>query len=245
MAEETAAPDYMVGAYFDYQNRYAESMRENDRVLLSLMSDALAVADRGASRLLDIGCSNGNLLRHLRGIWPNIEYWGGDIQPEVIARCRSDPLLAGIRFEVMNARDLSSLPKFEIVVANAVLFRFPGPDLAAICGSIARAMAPGGWLFTLDFYHPFSQDLAIEEHSAWHPEGLKLHFRSYETARRMFSAQGFTDIRFFPFEIPIDLPPHADPSNISTYTRQTADGARLQFRGILFQPWCHLTARKA
>jgi SAM-dependent methyltransferase len=245
MAQETADPSYMAGQYFDYQKRYATTMRESDKVLLTLMKEALTRAGERGGRLLDIGCSSGNLLRHLQKVAPGIEYWGGDVQPEVIERCRAEPNLKDIRFEIMDARDLSLWPRFDIVTANAVLFRFPEPDFAAICCSLAAALVPGGQLFTFDFYHPFLQDLGVVEVSAWHPEGLTLHLRSFETARRVLSSQGFSDIQFCPFEIPIDLPKTDNPSDISTYTRREESGNRLQFRGCLFQPWCHLIAGKA
>lgn len=244
MAQETASPGYMASTYFEYQKRYADRMRENDRVLLGLMDETLRTQNRSGIRLLDIGCSNGNLLKHMRSIAPNIEYWGGEIQPEVIERCRNEPSLAGIRFELMNARDLSPWPQFDVVVANAVLFRFPEPDFEDICASIGRATVSGGRLFTLDFYHRFSQELAIEERSAWHPEGLKLHFRSFASATRIYERQGFRNIEFHPFDIPIDVPPRENPDDIGTYTVRTEKGENMQFRGALYQPWCHLTACK-
>ena len=61
--------------------------------------------------------------------------------------------------------------------------------------------------------------------------------------RQLMNA-GFSDIQFYPFEIPIDLPEPNAASDLTTYTRRTEIGSRLQFRGSLYQPWCHLTARK-
>src|SRR5215510_8186200 len=183
--QETAAPDYMASTYFEYQQRYARDIKESDKILLDLIRPALHAKSNGSQlRLLDIGCSNGNLLRHLRAIAPAVEYWGGDIQPEVIQRCRSDSSLSGIRFEVMNARDLSAWPMFDIIIANALMFRFPEDDFGVICQSLQRALVAEGHLFALDFYHRFEQDVAIVERSSWHPEGLMLHMRSFKTARR-------------------------------------------------------------
>ena len=55
---------------------------------------------------------------------------------------------------------------------------------------------------------------------------------------------GFGDPVFRPFTLPIDLPKATDAADLTTYTVTAADGRRLPFRGTLFQPWCHLTARK-
>lgn len=245
MAEETANPSYMATTYFDYQNKYAETPRESDRALIDLMSPTIDALDaRKGARLLDIGCSNGNFLRLLKQRWPNVEFWGGDIQPEVIERCRREPSLAGIRFEVMNGRDMSGWPSFDAIVANAVLFRFDAQSYSEICTQLFRTLTPGGSLFAFDFHHRFEQDLTIVERSTWHPEGLTLNFRSYKTATALLEGAGFADVRYQPFEIGIDLPAHADPANIGTYTRTTSTGERIQFRGALAQPWCHLSARK-
>src|SRR5262249_16009968 len=109
---------------------------------------------------------------------------------------------------------------------------------------IGRSLVDGGHFFAFDFHHPFEQDLAIVDRSTWHPEGLMLHFRSYKTTSAILRASGFSDVSFHPFQIPIDLPRHEDPANIGTYTRRTVDGERVQFRGALAQPWCHLSAKK-
>jgi hypothetical protein len=57
------------------------------------------------------------------------------------------------------------------------------------------------------------------------------------------SAAGFAEPRFTPFEIGVDLPDNG-PASISTRTVTARDGRRLQFRGCLSQPWCHMAVRK-
>lgn len=246
MAEETANPSYMATTYFDYQEKYSKTPRESDRALLDLMSAEMTkLAAKSDAKLLDIGCSNGNFLRLLKGHWPNLEYWGGDIQPEVIDRCRKEPSLAGIHFEIMNGRDMSAWPSYDVIVANAVLFRFDEQSYLEICTQLARHLKNDGVLFAFDFHHRHEQDLTIVERSTWHPEGLTLNFRSMKTTTSLLTRAGFRDVRYHPFNIGIDLPAHKDPVNIGTFTKKTVDGERIQFRGALAQPWCHLTARKA
>lgn len=243
--QETASPEFMATTYYEYQKRYSQEMRKSDKVMLNLVLPFLQKSARRPFRLLDIGCSSGNFVAHLRDRAPDIEYWGGDIQPAVIERCRSEPHLKGIRFEVMNIRDLSAWPQFDAIVANAVLFRFSEEDLATICCSLASALTRSGPLFTFDFYHRFEQDLTIVDKSAWHPQGLMLHMRSYRTASRIFREANFEEPLFLPFRLPIDLPERTDPSDVGTYTRTTTDGERIMFRGVIYQPWCHMTTRKS
>jgi len=243
--EQTASPEFMTTIYFDYQRRYASAMRESDKALVALMTPALAEGEKRGARLLDIGCFNGNLLRHLRKIAPKIEYWGGDIQSEVIERCRLDPDLSGIRFELMRVQDLSAWPSFDIIVANAVLLRFSAEEFESICLEISKALNPLGYFFAWDYYHQFDQNITVIDRSLWHPEGLMLHMRSAKDTKEILHRSGFVGVEFIPFEISIDLPMPEDPSDVRTYTRSTLDGSRLQFRGAIYQPWCHLIARKA
>jgi hypothetical protein len=54
---------------------------------------------------------------------------------------------------------------------------------------------------------------------------------------------GFKSVVFEPFEIAIDLPFSGLEGNPISYTKTTEEGKRMQFRGVLYQPWCHLVAQ--
>jgi len=194
--------------------------------------------------LLDIGCSSGNLLMHLKKLLPAVDYYGGDLFPEIIDHCRSNPDLSGVQFEVMDIRDLGDRGRFDAVVANAILHRFSLEEFGVAIGSLSRVTRAGGWLFAFDFFHPFEQDLLIVERSRSHPEGLTLIFRPYSSVTQVLSEAGFISVQFHPFSIPIDLERPADLDDMRTFTIRADGGERLNFRGTLFLPWCHLVARK-
>jgi SAM-dependent methyltransferase len=196
-------------------------------------------------RVLDIGCSTGNLLAHLKDAFPDIRLAGGDLFHEVIERCRARPELAGVALDVMDVRAMPSDRRFDLVIANAVLYRFSASEFEACCIGIARVLDTGGWLVAWDWYHPFNVEVRIIEESKWHPSGLALHMRSYAKTRTVLTKVGFEEVRFQPFELPIDLPQPEDMASLATYTRRDENGVRLQFRGPLCQPWCHVIARKA
>jgi SAM-dependent methyltransferase len=234
------ADEEFISGYSDYQRRYATRIRESDRVLIDLVRDAT----RGEpATLLDIGCSTGNLLRHLKRLAPGLELVGGDLTPRVLEECRHDPELAGISFEEL---DILALPgaRYDVVVANAVLYLLRDGEYAEAAASVAGSLRPGGAFLAFDFFHPFEQELAIREVSRTHPEGLTLHFRPYARARAVLEGAGFGEIEFSPFQIPIDLERPQDDGEIDSYTVRGGGGERLLFRGTLFQPWCHLAARK-
>jgi hypothetical protein len=57
-------------SYDIYQKRYRDSIRESDKVLIELIRSV--IGGRSAS-LLDVGCSTGNLLRHVKRLLPALE----------------------------------------------------------------------------------------------------------------------------------------------------------------------------
>jgi SAM-dependent methyltransferase len=240
VSDETFLKDYS-----EYQKRYAENIRESDRVLIQLIRN---IVDRQGSQrslsLLDIGCSTGNLLLHIKHALPELELTGGDMTPAILEQCKSNPVLSGISFKEKNMLELGTEEKFDIITSNAVLYMFGDDEFERALESVAGALKPDGWFLAFDFFHPFEQDLAIFEKSKTHPNGLMLHFRQQSKVLPSLEKTGFQNISFRPFLIPIDLEMSEDFSELNTYTRRAENGERMLFRGTLFQPWCHLLAQK-
>jgi SAM-dependent methyltransferase len=220
-------------AYAGYQQRYAGTLRESDRVLIALIR---AHAAPGAS-LLDMGCSTGNLLRHLAG--HGLELHGADMVAEVVDAARADPALADVAFHVQDMLDVTLERTFDIVTVNAALMFFTPQELDRALARLATLLAPGGHLIGFDYVHAFEQELEIVETSAAFPDGLRMFMRSERSLRAALAAAGLEPGAFAPFELPLDLPRPAR-EDIATWTPHPGQS----FRGSLFQPWCHFTARK-
>lgn len=255
------SPEYLPKEYLGsttdlynvYQQRYAGNPRESDKVLIGLIAKAVAPRVRGGDKvsLLDIGCSTGNFLYHLRNALPALDLTGGDLAPGAVEACRADPKLAGIRFEVMDILDLPA-NRFDVVVANAATYFFDYTQYERTMASIACALKRNGHFLSFEFLHPHQQDIHIVERSRSHPDGLDLYFRPYHLAEAMLNRHGFSNVEFHPFAIPIDLPKGVTYTDnqtgfedLNSYTVKTESGERLLFRGTLFQPWCHLVAQKS
>jgi SAM-dependent methyltransferase len=228
--------------YAEYQRRYATQPPERDKVTIELVRRL--VAGRTGVRLLDAGCSTGNLLLHLSRAVPGLELTGGELVDAVIEANRRNPDLAGTTFERLDVLDLPAA-RWDIVVVNAVFYLFPWGEFERALASVSRALVPGGSLVAFDFFHEWGQDLAIVERSETHPNGLALHLRPQRDVEPLLRRHGFERVEFRPFSIPIDLPRPERLEDMGSYTRRTEDGERLLFRGALFQPWCHLVATKA
>lgn len=237
----------MTSSYLNYQKQYAQTISERDKVLINMIREVskeyfLKNKNKDIS-LLDIGCSTGNLLRHIAYQFPNFSLSGADLYDDIIEYCQNDANLKKIKFFVQDIRRMQTNEKYDVIVANAVLFFMNDTELADALRCIAHSLKPGGFLLGLSWWHSFSQDLYIEEKTAEYPEGLPIYSRSMTTGNRFFYEAGFTETRYFPFEIPIDLPLQQE-KDVNTHTVLTAEGTRLQFRGALYQPWCHFAAKK-
>jgi SAM-dependent methyltransferase len=228
--------------YAEYQSKYASQIRESDRRLIELIRPLAAA---GARSLIDFGCSTGNLLLHLKHALPELKLRGADLVEAIIDGNRQNPALSGIDFAVadMLQPDPAGMT-YDVVVANAALMFFDEAEFDRAVAMLGRLVAPGGSFVAFDLFHPFEQEITLVERSKGHPAGLKFAFRSWETVQRAVRASGLRPAELTMWNMPIDLPPPARPDDITSYTVPTTDGRRLSFRGALYQPWCHMIAKK-
>lgn len=232
--------EQFLSSYNDYQKRYASQIAERDKVMLKLI--AAATAGQPAS-LLDIGCSTGNLLLHTKRFFPNLMLTGGELAESSLEAARANPELEGVTFSTM---DMLKIPgRYDVVTANAVAVYFDYDEYETAIRSVANALNPGGTYIAFEWLHEYHHDITIVETTIGHPEGLKIHFRPYEKVREIMLRAGFNNVQFLPFEIPIDLPYDPNEPDVVTFTKKDESGRRLQFRGALYQPWCHMVATKA
>jgi SAM-dependent methyltransferase len=243
-------PDW-ARTYSAYQKKYQVNPRESDKKSARLVMAALRDMPelRRPARILDIGCSTGNFLRHLRELVPDAELVGGDLMAPVVEECRNNPGLAGIAVQVMDVFNIPPSPPFDVIVANAVNVYFEPDEYRQALSSISRALRPGGVFVAYEWVFEDQRERRIVEKSDGHPEGLKFWFRSDGFVRSALAATGFDDVDIQTFDIPIDLPkpqPTGTDADLMTYTvRDAVTGRRLMYRGDLFQPWAHIVARKA
>lgn len=245
--DEYVKDETFLNEYNAYQAKYATNIRESDKVLINLVREAFSRHDasKGPFKLLDIGCSTGNLLLHLKNLVPGLELVGGELAESSLEVCRSNPSLKGIRFERLDMLDIDYESEFDVIVANAVAVYFYWDEYAKAARSCNRALKKGGTYLAFEWLHPFKhQDITITETTIGHPKGLRICFRPMPKVASVFEEAGFKQVTFHPFELPIELPQPGFDEEVVSYTVKSADNRNLCFRGTLFQPWCHLSAIK-
>lgn len=234
-----------INEYNEYQERYKEQPRYSDLVILDLVGEVVSSCGSREVSALDIGCSTGNLLRHLKRRFRDLRLAGGDLAASSIEQCRNSTELADIDFHVLDILSMEYEERFDIAITNAVTCYFDWDQYDRAIANVARSLAHGGRYIAFEWFHPFvHQDIQIFETTVFHPEGLRLCFRPYAKVAACLKKHGFTGISFQPFRLPIELPRPAYDEEVVTYTVKATDGTNMPFRGALFQPWCHLMAVK-
>jgi SAM-dependent methyltransferase len=249
MNKDFSYQDYVGDAAFlteynEYQQRYADGIRESDKVIVAMVGERVDNRKKERLKILDIGCSTGNLLLHLKRAVPDADYIGGDLAQSSLRVCRQNRKLEGVTFHQMDVLDLPC-GAFDIIIVNAVLYLFDDAQLFSAMISIFNGLKTGGQVIVYDFAHPFKhQNVIINETSRMHPHGLRICFRSMESIEKTAKAAGFKRVVFRSFDLPIDLAMPGYDEEVVTYTVPRQDGSRMMFRGVLYQPWCHMIIEK-
>ena len=230
--------------YRRHQSQYAAKMRESDRVLVEHVARFLGPGGGAGKSLVDVGCSQGNLLLHLKHLLPGLQLHGIDLAAGILAQNRANPDLAGIEFTEMDMLAMPTTLQYDVVVANAALMFFDREQFDKAVRNLGALVKPGGTFIAFDYFNPFEQEVTLTETSVLHPKGLTFSFRSYKVARAAVAAAGLSPPAFHPFQMPFALPRSEDPTNVNSYTLRDDHGQHHSFRGSVYQPWCHLIAAK-
>ena len=236
---EYVVDSQFLDGYNAYQAKYATQIPERDKATMKLVA---RLTGGKRARVLDIGCSTGNLLMHMRRFFPKLDLCGGELAESSLGIARQNPELNTVKLLKMDMLAIEGI--YDVIVSNAVTYLFDDALFERAARSVFSALAPGGAWIDFDWFSPFNdQRVTINETTPSHPHGLDIHIRPYNQVARTLRSIGFGEVEFHPFEIPIDLPkPATFDGAPETFTVRTEEGKRLQFRGALVQPWCHLIA---
>jgi 2-polyprenyl-3-methyl-5-hydroxy-6-metoxy-1,4-benzoquinol methylase len=120
-----------------------EYERITDIKRLKFIVDSLAKAIPAGGNILDVGCGNGVISRHLGQFGYNV--LGIDISQKTIEVARSKNKLPNVRFDVISAEDLIAQGKqFDAVICSEVLEHLHQPEI--LLKTLYRSLKDDGTL---------------------------------------------------------------------------------------------------
>lgn len=106
--------------------------------------------------VLDVGCGPADILACL----PGVRYWGFDISEPYINQAKKKFSNSGVfECKYLEAADLVSLPKFDVVLALGVLHHLDDEIAVSVMELASQALRPGGRLISVDPCFDPSQNL--------------------------------------------------------------------------------------
>ena len=235
--------DYLSSDYLEYQKKYATKIRESDKILINMVGNCLSELGKEI-KLLDIGASTGNFLLHLKKSFPTLKLVGSEIIPSVVDSANKNPDLAGIPFELIDILNVNASDSYDIVVANALLHFFSPEEVKRCFMNISKLTKKGGFVMGFAWLNSYEQTLITTEISPQHPKGVVANCHSIADVTKALEIAGFSEYKFYNFDINIDLPESPSKNNLNSYTKKLDNGKNLLFRGSICQPWQHFIAKK-
>lgn len=194
-------------------------LKYHEEDMLSYMKETLPDI---TGAVLDIGCADALFLEAVGKTYPNAQLEGVDLSEELIARCEERFKGTDAKFSIADAGNIQTNRKYEAIIASGIVTCFD--DQLKTLEHWLSLLEEGGALFLFGRFNSrpvhskyFIKELGDEE---WTEPRT-----SYYTGTIVdhFENKGY-DVKFMPFELPIDL--EEKPNPLSTYTVVDKDNGK-------------------
>lgn len=219
------------------EDRY-ENPKEMFKVLASRAIDSGAL--RKGARVSDIGCAAGEFLFYLHSRFPDAEYHGYDVVPELLTKAQQR--VPGASFHMGSVLDPETLAPASVDVAFLIGVMQIFDEYETCISNLLRWTAPSGRVFIAGLFNPYPIDVWVKYRLSGDPDpqhrepGWNM-FSIASISRYLDSRVGPGRYAFTPFEMPFDLAPHpTDP--VRTWTFRDESGQRLFTNGLSLI--CHI-----
>jgi len=168
---------------------------------LAQEASARAIIDglnlRKEESILDIGCGEGTVTRHIAEQVPEGRVVGIDISEEMISLAKQEQQLSNLRFECQGAESFALNETFDRVVSFNALHWVR--DHSALLTQVKKVLRPGGTLHFLMVSGGDERIGEVFEREPWKSEmqSLEERFFNYTAAdyHALLKEQGFTEVR--------------------------------------------------
>tara|TARA_B110000027_G_C16033442_1_gene261980 strand:+ start:79 stop:765 length:687 start_codon:yes stop_codon:yes gene_type:complete len=147
------------------KNRYLKP-KDNFKELIKLIK---LDKPKKNSRLIDVGCANGELLFNIKKEFPNLDLHGVDVDQHLINRAKF-VCSKEINFKNKDITKAIKLGKFDYVICCGVLSIFK--DGEKILKNLQSLLKPQGKIFIFDSLNKFSYNLHIKATNSQNKEFL-------------------------------------------------------------------------
>ena len=148
--------DPFAGHIYHYgTNNFFEGRNDQDELHIGMANAIPAPEDGRVQRILDQGCSCGQLSVAIKQRFPNAEVWGIDVGGPMVryAHMRAVDLDVDVNFRQALAEDSKFPDNHFDIVTNNIMFHEVSPEgTREILKESFRVLRPGGLFYPMDFY---------------------------------------------------------------------------------------------
>ena len=218
----------------NYLNQYNEPFRSTVYAIEMLKN---CFDSNSAYRVLDIGTAGGANIHWLAKAFPQCEFVGIDISPDLIKIAKEmNKKTSNSSFYVMDMHDAYKLGYFDYVFSFQVLSWLEMADAREAFQTHCTNAGRGVFVSSLFCKDNIDYEIKVIDHYTARENYYNIY--SIPSFNILCTSCGFNLKSIKEFVIDIDIPKSG--SGLGTYTIKTETGQRLQFSGGMNMPWYFL-----
>ncbi|MEQ9370533.1 MAG: class I SAM-dependent methyltransferase [Coleofasciculus chthonoplastes F3-SA18-01] len=225
--------------YVKWHRRAIDYSPHQYEVCAELISEVVSQRD-SKKKILNVCAGNGSLVSYLNQRFPEFEFVGTDtllalIEDNSAAQVQSSNVKL-IHAPIESLGSQSS--QYDICVHWMRLLHFA--DWQGHISGMIKSTKPGGHILVSSLFNDHDADLlatVLDYNIPTCREGYCLQYNTFSCAQveKFCYANGATKVKFYPYEIPFDIP--RQESGVGSYTVKIADGKRETISGGLRMQW--------
>jgi SAM-dependent methyltransferase len=199
--------------YIYLQENYYKDKKEMFNFLIDLLKNRLSKKSIDGYSLLDLGCSRGELLYHIKNDLKNyISLVGLDYSQHLIDSAKSQDFLNDVHFVVGDAENFNLSQQFDFIVCSGLTGYFD--SLKNLFSNIEVHLAEGGNAFVFHIFNKLDVDVLVKYRNNKHFDefqpGWNVH--SISTARKELENTGLKLMNTHEFQLSYNDEMKEDPA---------------------------------